>query len=121
MLQHGCGSQLNRRSYAGCGPCFHLPGFHFGTGFFSHSHVFSRCWPGLLAGVMHALDGCAPHQIAFDKQRDLDAQLHQPGQERGNDGPRQDRGKKHHKEEVQLQVLRANRAARMAHGGARHP
>ena len=22
---------------AGFGPCFHLPGFHFGTGFLSHS------------------------------------------------------------------------------------
>ena len=33
-----CGSKLNRRGYAGFGPCFHLPGFHFGTGFLSHSH-----------------------------------------------------------------------------------
>ena len=24
---------------AGVGPCFHLPGFHFGTGFLSHSHI----------------------------------------------------------------------------------
>ena len=24
---------------AGSGPCFHLPGFHFGTGFLSHSHM----------------------------------------------------------------------------------
>ena len=34
----GCGSRLNRRGYAGFGPCFHLPGFHFGTGCLSHSH-----------------------------------------------------------------------------------
>ena len=27
---NGCGSQLNRRGYAGSGPCFHLPRFHFG-------------------------------------------------------------------------------------------
>ena len=26
---------------AGFGPCFHLPGFHFGTGFLSHSQVLS--------------------------------------------------------------------------------
>ena len=26
---------------AGSGPCFHLPGFHFATGFLSHSHVVS--------------------------------------------------------------------------------
>ena len=30
---YGRGSKLNRRGYAGFGPCFHLPGFHFGTGF----------------------------------------------------------------------------------------
>ena len=29
----GCGSKLNRRGYAGFGPCFHLPRFHFGSGF----------------------------------------------------------------------------------------
>ena len=37
----GCGSKLNRRGYAGFGPCFHLPGFHFGTGFLSHSHMWA--------------------------------------------------------------------------------
>ena len=26
----GCGSKLNRRGYAGFGPCFHLLGFHLG-------------------------------------------------------------------------------------------
>ena len=36
---YGCGSKLNRRGYAGFGPCFHLPGFHFGTGFLSHRHM----------------------------------------------------------------------------------
>ena len=41
-----CGSILNRRGYAGFGPCFHLPGFHFGTGFLSHSHV--SWWEGNL-------------------------------------------------------------------------
>ena len=35
----GCGSKLNSGDYAGFGPCFHLPGFHFGTGFLSHSHA----------------------------------------------------------------------------------
>ena len=34
----GCGSRCT--SYASFGPCFHLPGFHVGTGFLSHSHVF---------------------------------------------------------------------------------
>ena len=38
-LPHGCGSKLNRRGYAGFGLCFHLPGFHFGAGFLSHSHM----------------------------------------------------------------------------------
>ena len=27
---------------AGFGPCFHLPGFHFGTGFLSHSQITTR-------------------------------------------------------------------------------
>ena len=36
---HGCGSKFNRRVYAGFGPCFHLPEFHFGTGFLSHTHM----------------------------------------------------------------------------------
>ena len=40
---YGCGSKLNRRGYAGFGPCFHLPGFHFGTGFLSHSHIGPSC------------------------------------------------------------------------------
>ena len=35
----GCGSNTP----GGFGPCFHLPiGFHFGTGFLSHSHLASR-------------------------------------------------------------------------------
>ena len=36
---NGCGSKLNRRGYAGFGPCFHFPGFHFGTVFFSISPI----------------------------------------------------------------------------------
>ena len=35
-LTLGCGSKSNSRGYAGFGPCFHLPGFHFGTSFWSH-------------------------------------------------------------------------------------
>ena len=33
--------KINNRGFAGFGPCFHLPGFHFGTGFLSHSHMLS--------------------------------------------------------------------------------
>ena len=33
-LENGCGSKLNRRGYAGFGPCFHLPGFHVQYRFF---------------------------------------------------------------------------------------
>ena len=32
-IANGRGSNLHRRGYAGFGPCFHLPGFHFGSGF----------------------------------------------------------------------------------------
>ena len=31
--------KIKQRGYAGVGPCFHLPGFHFGTGFLSHRHM----------------------------------------------------------------------------------
>ena len=47
----GCGSKLNRRGYAGFGPCFHLPGFHFGTGFLSHSQVNSPKVESLASGL----------------------------------------------------------------------
>ena len=40
---NGCGSKLNRRGYAGFGPCFHLQGFHFGTFFVSHSQMALAC------------------------------------------------------------------------------
>ena len=39
----GCGSKLNRRGYAGFGPCFDLPEFHFGTSFLQPSAKRSRC------------------------------------------------------------------------------
>ena len=35
----GVAQKNSQRGYAGVGPCFHLPGFHFGTGFLSHSHI----------------------------------------------------------------------------------
>ena len=38
-LRNGFGSKSNRRGYAGFGPCFHLPGFHFGTGCLSNSQM----------------------------------------------------------------------------------
>ena len=45
--RNGRGSKLNRRGYAGFGPCFHLPGFQFGTGFLSHIQIslsWHRCY-----------------------------------------------------------------------------
>ena len=33
------GSKLNHQGTAGFGPCFHLPGFHFGYIFLTHSHM----------------------------------------------------------------------------------
>ena len=52
--RNGRGSKLNRRGYAGFGPCFHLPGFHFGRGFLSHSQM-ARCPP---AGLWASLALC---------------------------------------------------------------
>ena len=37
------GSKLNRRGYAGFGPCFHLPGFHFGYRFFEPQPYILEC------------------------------------------------------------------------------
>ena len=37
----GSGSKLNQGT-AGCSPIFHLPGFHFGCLFLTHSHVAPR-------------------------------------------------------------------------------
>ena len=39
--ENGCGSKLNRRGKAGFGPCFHLPGFHFGADFLSDCRMLS--------------------------------------------------------------------------------
>ena len=36
---HGYGSKLNHQGTAGFGPCFHVPGFHFGHLFLTHSHI----------------------------------------------------------------------------------
>ena len=36
---YGCGSKLNHQGAAGCSPSFHLPGFHFGCIFLTHSHT----------------------------------------------------------------------------------
>ena len=51
---YGCGSKLNRRGYAGFGPCFHFAGFHLGTGFLSHSHIMG----GLIETTSHLLCTC---------------------------------------------------------------
>ena len=47
LIRNGCGSKLNRRGYADFGLCFHLPGFHFGTGFLSHSQIKRELTPGV--------------------------------------------------------------------------
>ena len=55
MFLHGCGSKLNRRGYAGFGPCFHLPGQPIlGTGFLSHSQIgfFLGVWSRVTGGSL---------------------------------------------------------------------
>ena len=47
---YGYGSKLKSRGYAGFGPCFHFPGFHFGIGFLSHTHLLCRVAHDLLSG-----------------------------------------------------------------------
>ena len=41
---HGCGSKLSQEGTAGFSLWFHLPGFHFGYLFLTHSHMAS--WRG---------------------------------------------------------------------------
>ena len=40
-LTSGYGSKLNPQETAGFSPCFHLPEFHFGYLFLTHSQVFT--------------------------------------------------------------------------------
>ena len=40
LLVFGCGSKLNNWGYASFSLWFHLPGFHFGYAFLTHSHLF---------------------------------------------------------------------------------
>ena len=50
----GYGSKLNHQGTAGLSPCFHLPGFHFGYLFLTHSHFRRGFQPkgrGWLQGV----------------------------------------------------------------------
>ena len=41
---YGYGSKLHHQGTAGFGPCFHLPGFHFGNLFLTHSPVEKGCF-----------------------------------------------------------------------------
>ena len=42
----GCGSKFNSWGYAGFGLPFHLPWFHFGPLFLSHTHINPHCFNG---------------------------------------------------------------------------
>ena len=69
-VANGCGSKLNRRGYAGFGPCFHSPGFHFGTGFLSHgqSGNFFNLQLGVVWGVESLRHLLAHFAGAFDRR-----------------------------------------------------
>ena len=58
---------------AGLGPCFHSPGFHFGTGFLSHSHVSCSEDPGVFAKDVSAENASAEENDADDAAADADA------------------------------------------------
>ena len=58
--------KIKQEGYAGVGPCFHLPGFHFGTVFLSHSHldksIFTRVpWLSTEKGSLR-FKGCHRHR-----------------------------------------------------------
>ena len=42
---------------AGFGPCFHLPGFHLGYRFLTHSHVV-HVLPSLASGITNYMESC---------------------------------------------------------------
>ena len=65
---YGRSSKLNRRSYAGVGPCFHLAGFHCGTGFLSHGHMFQAGHVQIL-GLRPRPPGAGKGHRAGDQQR----------------------------------------------------
>ena len=47
---NGYGSKLNHQGPAGFGPCFHLPGFHFGYIFLTHSQILCTTFIALCQG-----------------------------------------------------------------------
>ena len=57
----GCGSKLARRGYAGFGPCFHLPGFHFGTGLVSRGQLFQLRFDDAPAFLFGPQNVCIVH------------------------------------------------------------
>ena len=93
----GCGSKINRRGYAGFGPRFHLPGFHFG--YRSFEPQLSVAWPiekterSRLLNVGHAHGGSLKRNLYND---DLSQTLLQYGDAdhpvftKSDDGPQMD-------------------------------
>ena len=56
------GSKLNQQGTAGFGPCFYLPGFHFGYIFLTHSHVgFASTFPVVCGSFGRDERGRAPN------------------------------------------------------------
>ena len=67
--QYGCGSKLTMRGYASFGPRFQLPGFHFGTGFLSHSHMSFATTPRGLRSAAFTAAPCAGSQWPEQRPR----------------------------------------------------
>ena len=64
--QLGCGSKVISWGNAGFCPCFHLPGFHLGTGFLSHSQLcpsrFRPCRIQETAATFRSRHGSQPEK-----------------------------------------------------------
>ena len=71
-LTNGCGSKLNRRGYAGFGPCFHLPGFHFGYRLFQPQPNAKDTDPRVLPSVYSSGMSCRASESFFPNLRQLE-------------------------------------------------
>ena len=62
---YGYGSKLSHQGTAGFGPCVHLPGFHFGYLFLTHTHTVHVLSRRVGAGALGS-HGALPRQLLHE-------------------------------------------------------
>ena len=75
---NGYGSKLNHQGTAGFSPCFHLPGFHFGYIFLTHSQI--RKWHLLFQwGYLNSwLSPCVRRDRSREQRQAFQSKLPEP-------------------------------------------